>query len=112
MSETSAARTLRTGPGRVLVAVYAVFALAATARGGFQLATKFHEAPLAYTLSLIAGVIYLVAAIGLARAGRTSRLPYLAAHFKSVYTRKHGICNYKIRLDRCCFLHAFLSCFR
>ncbi|WP_285734432.1 hypothetical protein [Nocardiopsis sp. ATB16-24] len=79
MSETSAARTLRTGPGRVLVAVYAVFALAATARGGFQLATKFHEAPLAYTLSLIAGVIYLVAAIGLARAGRTSRLVALVS---------------------------------
>ncbi|WP_159941504.1 MULTISPECIES: hypothetical protein [unclassified Nocardiopsis] len=75
MSETSppTARTLRTGPGRLLVAVYGVFALAATARGGYQLATRFDEAPLAYALSLLAGVIYLVAAFGLARAGRTSR---------------------------------------
>ncbi|WP_017573077.1 hypothetical protein [Nocardiopsis halotolerans] len=70
---TSPDRTLRTGPGRVLVAVYAVFALAATARGGYQLATRFEEAPLAYALSLFAGVVYLVAAVGLARAGRTSR---------------------------------------
>lgn len=67
------ARTLRTGPGRLLVAVYGVFALAATARGVYQLATKFEEAPVAYLLSVLAGVIYLVAAVGLARAGRTSR---------------------------------------
>lgn len=66
-------RTLRTGPGRLLVAVYAVFALAATARGTYQLVTRFEEAPLAYALSVFAGVVYLVAAIGLARAGRTSR---------------------------------------
>ncbi|WP_047871489.1 hypothetical protein [Nocardiopsis sp. RV163] len=75
MPESAATRdrTLRTGPGRLLVAVYGVFALAATARGGYQLATRFDEAPLAYGLSLLAGVIYLVAAVGLARAGRTSR---------------------------------------
>jgi hypothetical protein len=75
LSETAATRdrTLRTGPGRLLVAVYGVFALAATARGGYQLATRFDEAPLAYGLSLVAGVVYLVAAVGLARAGRTSR---------------------------------------
>ncbi|MFE3458722.1 hypothetical protein ACFXKD_14370 [Nocardiopsis aegyptia] len=66
-------RTLRTGPGRLLVAVYGVFALAATARGGYQLATRFDEAPLAYGLSLFAGIVYFVAAVGLARAGRTSR---------------------------------------
>ncbi|MFE1104006.1 hypothetical protein ACFW4K_26120 [Nocardiopsis alba] len=66
-------RTLRTGPGRLLVAVYAVFALAATARGSYQLATRFEEAPLAYGLSVFAGIVYLIAAIGLARAGRTSR---------------------------------------
>jgi hypothetical protein len=72
-------RTLRTGPGRLLVAVYAVFALAATARGAYQLATRFDEAPLAYGLSVLAGIIYLVAAVGLARAGRTSRLVALVS---------------------------------
>ncbi|MBB6121052.1 hypothetical protein [Nocardiopsis algeriensis] len=76
MSDTAApttAKDLRTGPGRLLVAVYGVFALAATARGTYQLATGFEEAPLAYLLSVFAGAVYLVAAVGLARAGRTSR---------------------------------------
>ena len=61
------------GPGRALVAVYALFALAATARAGVQLATRFAEAPVAYSLSAMAGVIYLVATVTLARGDRTSR---------------------------------------
>ena len=68
----SATRT-NTGAGRALVAVYGVFALAATARASVQLATRFAEAPLAYVLSAVAGVIYLVATFTLARGGRTSR---------------------------------------
>jgi cytochrome bd-type quinol oxidase subunit 2 len=62
----------RSGPGRVLIAVYGVFALAATARAGVQIATKFHEAPIAYLLSAFAGVVYIVATVTLARSGRTS----------------------------------------
>lgn len=61
------ARSTSTGPGRVLVAVYAVFALSATARAGVQIATKYAEAPLAYLLSGLAGVVYVLATIGLAR---------------------------------------------
>lgn len=61
------------GPGRVLVAIYGLFALAAGARAGVQLATKFSEAPLAYLLSALAAVIYIVATIGLARGGRAGR---------------------------------------
>ncbi|MGY1778581.1 hypothetical protein ACI8AV_22235, partial [Geodermatophilus sp. SYSU D00804] len=61
------------GPGRVLVAVYAVFALAAGARAGVQLATRFDEAPVAYLLSALAAVVYLVATVGLARGGRAGR---------------------------------------
>ena len=56
-----------TGPGRVLVAVYAIFALAATARAGVQLVRDWHEAPLAYGLSALAAVIYVVATVALAR---------------------------------------------
>lgn len=67
-----AAAASRSGPGRVLVAVYAVFALAATARAGVQILTRFDEAPLAYLLSALAGVVYIVATVGIARAGRTS----------------------------------------
>jgi hypothetical protein len=58
---------------RILVAVYAVFALAATARAGVQLATKYAEAPLAYLLSALAGVVYIVATLTLARGTRISR---------------------------------------
>ncbi|TQS40276.1 hypothetical protein [Cryptosporangium phraense] len=57
------------GPGRILIAVYAVFALAATARAGVQIATKFSEAPLAYLLSAFAGIVYIVATVALARDG-------------------------------------------
>jgi hypothetical protein len=62
-------RRTATGPGRVLVAVYAIFALAATSRAGVQIGTKFHEAPLAYLLSAFAAVVYIVATIALARRG-------------------------------------------
>ncbi len=54
------------GPGRLLVAVYGVLALAATARGLYQVATKLDEAPVAYVLSLLAGVVYVVATVALA----------------------------------------------
>ncbi|HEV7790680.1 MAG TPA: hypothetical protein VGP05_16855 [Pseudonocardia sp.] len=66
-------RATATGPGRVLIAVYAVFALSATARAGVQLATKFHEAPLAYLLSAFSGVVYILATVGLARNGPGAR---------------------------------------
>ncbi|MEN3308775.1 MAG: hypothetical protein V7603_4977 [Micromonosporaceae bacterium] len=65
---------INTGPGRVLVAVYGLFALSATARAGVQIGTKFHEAPLAFLLSALAGVIYIAATVGLARANRSLAL--------------------------------------
>lgn len=65
-----------TGPGRVLVAVYAFFALAAGARAGWQLATRFGEAPVAYLLSLLAALVYLVAAVGLATGGSGRRVAW------------------------------------
>lgn len=67
------------GPGRVLVAVYAVFALAATARAGVQIATKFDEAPLPYVLSAFAAVVYVVATLALARSGPVARRVALVA---------------------------------
>ncbi len=60
----------RSGPGRVLIAVYGVFALAATSRSAVQVATRFDQAPLAYLLSALAAVVYLVATAGLARGRR------------------------------------------
>jgi len=61
------------GPGRVLVALYGVFALAATSRAAVQLATQFEQAPLAYLLSAVAAVVYVVATVGLVRGGRPGR---------------------------------------
>ena len=63
------ARATATGPGRVLIAVYGIFALSATARAAVQIAGQFSEAPLAYTLSGLSGVVYILATIGLAGTG-------------------------------------------
>jgi uncharacterized membrane protein len=63
----------RHGPGRILIAVYGVFALAATARAGVQIATKFSDAPIAYVLSAVAAIIYCAATFALAKATNVSR---------------------------------------
>jgi len=65
-----AGRSTATGPGRVLVAVYAVFAVSASARAGVQLLRDWHDAPLAYALSALAAVVYVLATVGLARGRR------------------------------------------
>jgi hypothetical protein len=62
------------GPGRALVAVYGVFALAAGARAAVQIATKFGEAPLAYALSAFAAAVYIVLTVALVRGNRTLAL--------------------------------------
>jgi len=65
---------VRRSTGRqVLVAVYAVFAVAAGARSAVQLSTRFGEAPLAYSLSAVAAVVYLVATLALRRTTPAAR---------------------------------------
>ncbi|MBD7995922.1 hypothetical protein H9639_11490 [Arthrobacter sp. Sa2CUA1] len=78
-AEAAAPGARNAGPGRLIVAVYGVFALAASARAAFQIATKFEEAPLAYLLSAFAAVVYIVATVSLARSGRTSYKVSVAA---------------------------------
>ena len=63
-------RHRNSGPGRLLIAVYGVFALAATARAAFQIGTKFAEAPLAYLLTALAALVYVLATVSLAMPGR------------------------------------------
>ncbi len=58
-----------TGAGRLLITVYAVFAISATARAGYQIATHFADAPVAYLLSAFAAVVYIVATVALAKPG-------------------------------------------
>ncbi|OLF11566.1 hypothetical protein BLA60_11465 [Actinophytocola xinjiangensis] len=73
MPEPGLAQRTRSGPGRLLIAVYAVFALAATARSAVQIGTRFGEAPVAYLLSAFAAVVYVVATVCLVRGSATSR---------------------------------------
>ena len=63
----------RTGPGRLLVAIYALFALSASARAGVQIATKFSHAPVAYLLSAFAAVVYVLATVTLTIGSPTAR---------------------------------------
>ncbi len=66
--------SLSSGWGRVLVFVYGLFAVAATGRSLVQLGTDAGRAPLAYSLSLVAAVIYLVATTCLLLGGRRAWL--------------------------------------
>ena len=59
----------RSGWWRVLIAVYAVFAVAATGRSSYQLIAQASEAPFPYALSALAAVVYVAATLGLAREG-------------------------------------------
>jgi hypothetical protein len=78
-------RATASGAGRVLIAVYAIFALSATARAGVQIAARFAEAPVPYLLSALAGVVYLLATIGLAGTGPVARrLAWAAVGFELV----------------------------
>ena len=80
MSDTRTAA----GPGRVLVALYAVFAVAATARSSVQISTDFDEARLAYTLSAVAALVYVVATAALAHGGRARALAWAACGLEAV----------------------------
>lgn len=75
MSEPTApaAGTPRSGPHKVLLALYALFTVAAGARALVQLTTQYDEAPVAYWLSLAAAVTYALGwyAIRQASAGHT-----------------------------------------
>ncbi|TIC87876.1 hypothetical protein E8D34_09115 [Nocardioides sp. GY 10113] len=61
---------MSSGWGRALVFTYGVFAVAATGRSAVQLSMYPDRAPLAYSLSLLAAVIYLVATTCLLVGGR------------------------------------------
>jgi hypothetical protein len=70
------------GPGRLLIAVYGVFALSASARASFQLLTKFEDAPLAYSLSALSAFVYIIATVALARGERSRSLAWSAVGFE------------------------------
>ncbi len=67
MSPASSARA--SGVGRVLVLVYGILALAATGRSVTQIVDRFAEAPIAFSLSAVAAVVYVVATVSLVAPG-------------------------------------------
>ena len=62
------------GLSTLLVSLYGVLAFAATGRAGYELVAKFDKAPLAYALSALSAVVYIVATIALARHTKRSNL--------------------------------------
>lgn len=91
---TEEPRPTASGIGRVLVVVYAVLALAATGRSGYQIATKFAEAPIAYSLSAVAAVVYVVATVALvARGAAAFRVAVVAIAFELVGVLAVGVAS-------------------
>ncbi|MFF2304555.1 hypothetical protein ACFVVP_18890 [Streptomyces sp. NPDC058128] len=64
---------LVTGPGILLVWLYGVMSVGAVSRSIYQIATEFDRAPLAYTLSAVAAVVYAFITYTLVRGGEKAR---------------------------------------
>lgn len=67
------------GIGRVIVVIYAVLAIAATGRSLVQIVRDFDAAPVAYALSAVAAVVYILATVALVRPGRNWRIVAISA---------------------------------
>jgi hypothetical protein len=69
------AKAQNLGVGRLLIAVYGIFALSATARASYQLVRKFEDAPVAYSLSLVSAITYILVTISLTKqSGRLASI--------------------------------------
>lgn len=67
MEQYDTGQHARDGQRRLLIALYALFAVAAGSRAAYQIATRWQQAPLAYALSAVAALLYLLGCAGLAR---------------------------------------------
>jgi hypothetical protein len=83
---SSTPRRRMTGIGRVLVIVYAVLALGATGRSLVQIIERFDHAPLAFTLSAVSALVYIVATLALVFSGSRGwyRVAWVAIGFELV----------------------------
>lgn len=85
------------GAGRVLIAVYLVLAIAATFRSVYQIISKFDEAPIAYSLSALAGVVYIVASIALIkRRGSWRTVAWIAIGFELIGVLVVGVLSFAV----------------
>ncbi len=71
--ERAGRQRLISGPGILLVWLYGVMVVGAVSRSAYQIATEFDRAPLAYTLSALAGLVYGFITYTLVRGGETAR---------------------------------------
>jgi hypothetical protein len=81
------------GVGRLLIAVYAVFAVSSSARAIYQLATEFDQAPVAYSLSALAAAVYIVATVALAKPAM-HKLALVAILFELVGVISVGLLSF------------------
>lgn len=58
----------------ILIVVYSILGLAAVGRAAYQIIEKFADAPLAYTVSALSAVLYVVIAVALWRRWETVAL--------------------------------------
>ncbi len=83
------------GLGRIIIAVYGVLALSATVRAVFQIMSDFSAAPLAYLLSALAGLVYIVATLALASKKPGSwKLSWYAVWFELIGVLVVGALSY------------------
>lgn len=84
-----------TGTGRVLIAVYGLFALAATGRSILQISQTWPAPNLPYVLSAVAAIVYIAATVALARGSRGSaRIAFYTIAFELVGVLAVGIWSY------------------
>ncbi|NQX27939.1 hypothetical protein HQQ81_11370 [Microbacteriaceae bacterium VKM Ac-2854] len=83
--DASQPATRRSGVVRLLVVVYGILALAATGRSVFQIIDRFDEAPVAFSLSALSAVVYILATIALIVPGpRWNRIAWVTISFELV----------------------------
>ena len=83
------------GVGTLLIAVYGVFALSASARASYQLIREFDQAPIAYLLSAVSASVYILATVSLARSGQTWRkVALFAVWFELVGVATVGLLSF------------------
>ncbi|MFJ6482672.1 MULTISPECIES: hypothetical protein [unclassified Streptomyces] len=70
---TSGRGRLVSGPGLLLVWLYGVMVVGAVSRSAFQISTEFDRAPLAYSLSAVAALVYAFITYSLVRGGEKAR---------------------------------------
>ena len=83
---------MREGPGRLFTLLYGIFAVGATSRSAVQLIERASHAPVAYGLSAVSALIYVVGFVLLLRWGHPgSRRAMRGPRWKSCMARRKAM---------------------